>query len=182
MIQCVGQGFGVRLQEDGSVAPRADTGVDGQVNAVTSWWGKLFTQDPETFRQQLVDNFKRDLGEAFITEEEEPAPNFALTKCLYHDVSLEGGAPALTDIFWCVVIPVLRARSSIKLAYVDTSMCANRAEHRAAFASIDTFHFDGHYSRGPTCYFRFGRRGNDLPPERLAKELQERQVDKTGSC
>ena len=57
----------------------------------------------------------------------EPPPSFVLTKCMYYDLAHEGGAPDLTRIFW--------------------------AEHRAAFASVPGFVFEGDHTASPECTF-----------------------------
>ena len=59
----------------------------------------------------------------------EPPPSFVLTKCMYYDLAHEGGAPDLTRIFW--------------------------AEHRAAFASVPGFVFEGDHTASPECTFTF---------------------------
>jgi hypothetical protein len=116
------------------------------VNNAASWFGKLFTRDAVSYRQQLIQNFKADLGVAFVWEETEPAPNFVVTRCLYHELACANGAPELTSIFW--------------------------AEHQAAFASVESFTFEGDCSRGPECYFRFDERLSP-PSERIAHRLQQ---------
>ena len=91
--QCVAAGFGVRLDDDGSVSSAASAGVSERVIEAVGRFGSRFARDQDRFTASMVANFQSDLGRGFEFESLSPSPNFRLTRCLYREIAVAGGAP-----------------------------------------------------------------------------------------
>jgi hypothetical protein len=91
--QCVAAGFGVRLDDDGSVSSAASAGVSERVIAAAGRFGSRFARDQDGFTASMVANFQSDLGRGFEFESVSPSPNFRLTRCLYREIAVAGAAP-----------------------------------------------------------------------------------------
>ena len=115
-------------------------------------FGSRFTADQERFTATLISNFQSDLGAGFSFESVDPSPNFRMTRCLYRDIVIAGGAPELAPIFW--------------------------TEHRAALSSVKAFSFEGDPAEGPECLFRFDSDGgsSSAPADRIKARLAAKTV------
>ena len=91
--QCVAAGFGVRLDNDGSVSSAASAGASERVIEAAGRFGSRFARDQDDFTETMVANFQSDLGRGFEFEALSPSPNFRLTRCLYREIVVAGGAP-----------------------------------------------------------------------------------------
>lgn len=91
--QCVAAGFGVRLDESGSISSIASAGFSERVIEAAGRFGSRFAPDQRRFTESMVANFQSDLGRGFEFESLSPSPNFRLTRCLYREIMVAGGAP-----------------------------------------------------------------------------------------
>ena len=91
-------------------------------------------------------------------EEETPAPNFKLRRCMYYELANAGGRPALAEIFWW--------------------------EHQNAFASIKSFAFEGEPTAlggDGSCRFLFNGPSVASPTERVAAMLNMKEEERLAS-
>ena len=96
--QCVAAGFGVRLDDDGSVSSAASAGISERVIEAAGRFGSRFARDQDRFTASMVANFQSDLGRGFQFESLSPSPNFRLTRCLYREIAVAGGAPGAQGV------------------------------------------------------------------------------------